>query len=42
MLQQALERFDCYTHQLAACDAQIERPLAVMKPRVESSEPLGP
>jgi transposase len=42
ILQQALELFDCSTHQRAACDAQIERQFAVMKPRVESSEPLGP
>jgi transposase len=42
ILQQALELFDFYTHQLAACDAQIERQFAVMKPRFESDEPLGP
>jgi transposase len=42
ILQQALELFDFYTHQLAACDAQIERQFAVMKPRFASSEPLGP
>jgi transposase len=42
MLQQALELFDFYTHQLAACDAQIERPLAVMKPRFGGDAPLGP
>jgi transposase len=42
ILQQALELVDFYTHQLAACDAQIERQFAVMKPRFASSEPLGP
>jgi transposase len=42
ILQQALELFDCDTHQLAACDAQIERPFAVMKPRFERDEPRGP
>jgi transposase len=42
ILQQALVLFDFYTHQLAACDAPIERQLAVMQPRFESSEPLGP
>ena len=42
ILQHALEVFDFYTHQLAACDAQIERQFAVMKPRVESGTPLGP
>jgi transposase len=42
ILQQALELFDFYTHQIAACDAQIERQFAVMKPRFESDEPLGP
>jgi transposase len=42
ILQQALELFDFYTHQLAACDAQIERPFAAMKPRFESDEPRSP
>jgi transposase len=42
ILQQALALFDFYTHQLAACDAQIERQFAVMKPRFEHDEPLGP
>jgi transposase len=42
ILQQALECFAFDTHQLAACDAQIERQLAVMKPRVERDEPLSP
>jgi transposase len=41
-LPHALEFFDFDTHQLAACDAQIERQFAVMKPRFESDKPLGP
>jgi hypothetical protein len=40
--QQALALFDCYTPPLAACEAQIERQFAVMKPRFESDAPLGP
>jgi hypothetical protein len=42
ILQHALELFDFYVHQRAACDAQIERQFAVMKPRFDSSEPRAP
>jgi transposase len=42
ILTQALELFDFYTRQMAACDAQIERQFAAMKPRVASDEPSEP
>jgi transposase len=45
MLKQALELSDDYTAKLRACDAQIERQCAPMKPRVESDDappPLPP
>jgi transposase len=42
ILPQALALFDFYTHQIAACDAQIERQFAVMKPPFENDAPLGP
>jgi transposase len=42
ILQQGLALFDFYTEQIAACDAQIERQFAVMKPRFAHEEPLGP
>jgi transposase len=42
ILTQALELFDFYTRQLAACDAQIERQFAAMKPRFASDEPSLP
>jgi transposase len=35
VLMQALALFDFYTAQLSACDAQIERAFAVIKPRFE-------
>jgi transposase len=34
--------FDFSTDQIAACEAQLERQFAVMQPRVEPEEPLGP
>ncbi len=40
VLRQALELFDAYTAQLAACDAEIERQFAAVKPRWEISEEL--
>src|ERR1043165_4057515 len=42
VLKQALALFDCYTAQLSACDAQIERAFSVMQPRFEPApeEPL--
>jgi hypothetical protein len=42
ILTQALELFDFSTRQLAACDAQIERQFAAMKPRFASDEPSLP
>lgn len=36
VLRQALELFDFYTQQLAACDAEIERYYGALKPRFES------
>jgi transposase len=42
MLTQALELFDFSTRQIAACDAQIERQFAAMKPRFTSDEPSVP
>ena len=42
MLTQALEFFDFSTRQIAACDAQIERQCAAMKPRFTSDEPSMP
>lgn len=42
ILTQALELFDFYTRQIAACDAQIERQFAAMKPRFTSDEPSMP
>jgi transposase len=36
-LQQALELYDFYTHQLAACDAQIQRYFSTMKPRWQTT-----
>jgi transposase len=38
-LKQALELYDVYTQQIAACDAQVEQQYAVMKPRWEATEP---
>lgn len=42
ILQQALELYDDYTAKLRACDAQIERQFAAMKPRFEGDEPPSP
>ena len=42
ILTQALDFFDFYTRQIAACDAQIERQFAAMKPRFTSDEPSVP
>ena len=42
MLTQALELFDFYTRQILACDAQIERQCAAMKPRFAPDEPSEP
>jgi transposase len=42
MLTHALEFFDFSTRQIAACDAQIERQCAAMKPRCTSDEPSMP
>jgi len=42
MLPQARERFDFSTCPLAACEAQIERQCAAMKPRCASDEPSVP
>jgi transposase len=36
-LKQALELFDVYTQQIAACDAQIQQHHSVMKPRGQRS-----
>jgi transposase len=36
-LQQALELYDFYTHQLAACDAQIQQHFSTMKPRWQTT-----
>ena len=40
VLKQSLECYDFYTQQVAACDAEVERLYATMKPRWETSEPL--
>ena len=42
ILQQALALFDYYPQKLVEGDAQLERQLAAMKPRVESDEPPTP
>ena len=42
MLTQALALFDFSTRQIIACDAQIERQCAAMKPRFASDESSGP
>ena len=42
MLRQAVELSDDYTVKIRACDAQIERQCAAMKPRVASDAPLPP
>ena len=41
-LQQTLALYDFYTEQVAACDAQIERHYAVMKPRWEPTTAEAP
>jgi len=40
VLQQALALFDFYTAQVAACDQQLERQFAAMKPRFEGHAPV--
>ena len=42
VLKQSLEAFDFYTQQVAACDAEVERLYATMKPRWVAAEPLPP
>ena len=42
MLTPALEFFDFSTRQIVACDAQIARPCAALKPRCTSDEPSMP
>ena len=42
MRTQALELFDFSTRQMAACDAQLARQCAAMKPRFASDEPSEP
>ena len=42
MLQQALEFFDDSPQKILACDAQIERQCAAMKPRCVPDEPPAP
>lgn len=39
VLQQSLALYDCYTQQLATCDAQIEAQFAAMRPRWEPATP---
>jgi transposase len=41
-LQQSLALFDAYTDQLAACDTEIERRFAVVKPRWDAPDDLPP
>ncbi|MFN2201522.1 MAG: IS110 family transposase [Caldilineaceae bacterium] len=38
LLRQSVELFDCYTHQLAACDAEIEAQYAAFEPQVDILE----
>ena len=40
VLKQSLELYDFYTRQVAACDAEVERQYAAMKPRWEGAEAL--
>ena len=40
VLQQSLELYDFYTRQVAACDAEIEKQFATMKPRWDGPEEL--
>jgi hypothetical protein len=40
VLNQALELFDFFTRQLAACDAQVERRFSTIKPRWEAPDDL--
>lgn len=42
VLKQALELFDFFTAQLAACDAQVERRFAAIKPRWDAPADLPP
>ena len=41
-LSQALTLYDCYTTQIAACDAEIERQYAVMEPVWDDATPPPP
>ncbi len=41
-LKQSLELFDFYTQQIAACDAEIERQFATLKPRWDAPDNLPP
>lgn len=38
LLRQSVELYDCYTHQLAACDAEIQAQYAVFEPQVDILE----
>ena len=40
ILKQSLELFDFYTQQIAACDAEVERQYAAIKPRWDAPEVL--
>jgi transposase len=42
VLKQSLEAYDFYTQQVAACDTEVERLYATMKPRWETAKPLPP
>jgi transposase len=41
-LKQSLELFDFYTQQITACDAEIERQFAAVKPRWDAPDDLPP
>jgi transposase len=41
-LKQSLELFDFYTQQIAACDAEVERQFAAIKPRWNAPDDLPP
>lgn len=41
-LKQALEFYDFYTQQIAACDAQVQQHYAAMKPRWKGTPPPAP
>lgn len=42
VLQQSLAMYDAYSEQIAACDAQIERQFAAIKPRWDAPDELPP